>query len=257
MIDLLRKAYRRLKSIPLFVIGTITHVSTSKPAVALTFDDGPDPVYTPRLLDVLQRHQAKATFFMVGQAAERHPDIVKKVAAAGHAIGNHSWDHPSFPLLTGRERRAQIRACAKALAPYGQQIFRPPYADQNLLSRLDALWLGYQVITYDSTAMDWLDHDAEWIRNRIVSRIHNGSIILFHDSLFRHGEDRYVDRTPMLNAVDMLLTELGGRLSFMTVPGLLRQGRPQRQYWHKQTDIDVLNGLKGQYGEVRRYSRVG
>jgi peptidoglycan/xylan/chitin deacetylase (PgdA/CDA1 family) len=256
MIDLLRKTCRRLKAIPLFVIGTITHVSTSKPAVALTFDDGPDPVWTPRLLDVLQQHHAKATFFMVGQAAERHPDIVKKVAAAGHAIGNHSWDHPSFPLLTGRERRAQIRACAKAIAPYAQQIFRPPYADQNLLSRLDAWWLGYQVITYNSTAVDWLDHDADWMKSRIMSRIQNGSIILFHDSLFRPREDRYVDRKPMLNAVDMLLNELGGRLSFMTVPELLRQGSPQRQFWHKQTDIDFLKGLQERYGEVRRHSKA-
>ena len=256
MIDLLRKTYRRLKSIPLIVIGTITHVSTSKPAVALTFDDGPDPVFTPRLLDVLQQHHAKATFFMVGQAAQRHPDIVKKVASAGHAIGNHSWDHTSFPLLTGRERRAQIRACAKALAPYGQQIFRPPYGDQNLWSRLDALWLGSQVIAWNLAAMDWLDHDADWIKNRIMSRIQNGSIILFHDSLFRHGEDRYVDREPMLKAVDMLLNESSGRLIFMTVPELLRQGSPQMKYWHKKTDIDFLNGLKGQYGEARRYSKV-
>lgn len=257
MRELLRKAYGRLQSIPLSVLGTITHVSTSKPVVALTFDDGPDPVCTPRLLDVLQQHHAKGTFFMVGQAAERHPDLVKKVAAAGHAIGNHSWDHPSFPLLTGRERRAQIRACAKALTPYAERIFRPPYADQNLLSRLDAFWLGYQVIAYNSTAMDWLDHDADWIKNRIMSRIQNGSIILFHDSLFRHREDRYVVREPMLNAVGMLLTELEGRLSFVTVPELLRQGSPQRQYWHKQTDIEILNDLKGQYGEVRRYSKVG
>lgn len=257
MIDLLKTIYRRLRSIPLLVIGTITHVSTSKPAVALTFDDGPDPVSTPRLLDVLHRHHAKATFFMVGQAAERHPDLVKQVAAAGHAIGNHSWDHPSFPLLTGHERRAQIRACAKALAPYAQHIFRPPYADQNFLSCLDALWLGYQVIAYNATAIDWLDHDADWIKSRIMSRIQNGSIILFHDSLFRHAEDRYIDREPMLKAVNMILNELSGRLTFMTVPELLRQGRPQRQYWHKQTDIDVLNGLKGRYGEVRRYSKVG
>jgi hypothetical protein len=61
----------------------------------------------------------------------------------------------------------------------------------------------------------------------------------------------------MLNAVDTLLQELSGRLIFMTVPELLRQGRPQRRYWHKQTDIDFLNGLKGQYGDVRRYSKVG
>ncbi|MGQ0556505.1 MAG: polysaccharide deacetylase family protein [Nitrospiraceae bacterium] len=256
MMDLVRKTYKRLKSIPLFMIGSVTHVSTSMPAVALTFDDGPDPVFTPRLLDVLQKHQAKATFFMVGQAAERHPDIVKKVATAGHVIGNHSWDHPSLPLITGRERRAQIRACAKAIAPYAQPIFRPPYTDQNLWSRLDAWWLGYQVIMYSSAAVDWLDRDVDWMKDRIIRRIRNGSIILFHDSLFHYEEERYVDREPMLNAVDTLLGELGGRFSFMTVPELLRQGRPQRQYWRKITDLDVLNGFKGRYGEARRYSRV-
>ena len=141
------RLYRALKVVPLLAVGTITRVSTSKPVAALTFDDGPDPVFTPRLLAVLHKHQAKATFFMVGKAAERHPDIVKEVAVAGHAIGNHSWDHPSFPLISRRERWAQVRACEKAIAPYGQRLFRPPYGDQNLLSRLEASWLGYQVIT--------------------------------------------------------------------------------------------------------------
>ncbi|NOU11853.1 MAG: polysaccharide deacetylase family protein [Nitrospira sp.] len=230
--------YRRLRSIPLLAIGTITHVSTLKPVAALTFDDGPNPIFTPRLLDILQKHHAKATFFMVGQAAERYPDLVRKVSEAGHAIGNHSWDHPSFPLITGPERRAQIRACAKAIAPYAQNILRPPYGDQNLWSRLDALWLGYQVITWNGTAGDWLDHDADWIRNKVMSRIQNGSIIVLHDSIFRPREDRYADREPMLHAVDMLLLELSGRFSFITIPELLQQGRPQRQYWRKQTDVD-------------------
>lgn len=256
MIDLARKAYRRLKSIPLLVVGSVTHVSTPRAVVALTFDDGPDPVFTPCLLDVLQKHQAKATFFMVGQAAERHPGIVKMVADAGHAIGNHSWDHPSFPRITGRERRAQIRAGAKAIAPYAQPIFRPPYTDQNLWSRLDAWWLGYQVIMYSSAAVDWLNHDAEWMKSKVMRRIRNGSIILFHDSLFHYEEERYIDRGPMLNAVDILLEELAGQFCFITVPELLRQGRPQRQFWRKTTDINVLNGFKGRYGEARRYLKV-
>lgn len=238
MLDFTRNVYRRLRSIPLLAIGTITHVSTLKPVAALTFDDGPNPIFTPRLLDILQKHHAKATFFMVGQAAERYPDLVRKVSEAGHAIGNHSWDHPSFPLITGPERRAQIRACAKAIAPYAQNILRPPYGDQNLWSRLDALWLGYQVITWNGTAGDWLDHDADWIRNKVMSRIQNGSIIVLHDSIFRPREDRYADREPMLHAVDMLLLELSGRFSFITIPELLQQGRPQRQYWRKQTDVD-------------------
>jgi len=255
MLYLIKKAYTALKFASLSRIGTITSVSTSRPMVALTFDDGPDPLCTPRLLDILQEHRAKATFFMVGQAAVRHPDIVQKVADGGHAIGNHSWDHPSFPFITSRERRAQIQACAQAIAPYGQPILRPPYADQNLWSRLDALWLGYQVIMYSVAAVDWLDHDADWMKNRIISRIRNGSIILLHDSLFRYGEDRYADREPMLNTVDSLLRELSGRFSFVTVPELLREGRPLRKKWYKKCTTDFLNGLNGPYGEGRRYSK--
>jgi peptidoglycan/xylan/chitin deacetylase (PgdA/CDA1 family) len=76
-------------------VSTITHVSTNEPLAALTFDDGPDPLYTPRVLEILQKHRAQATFFMVGQTALRHPDLVQLVARGGHAIGNHSWDHPS------------------------------------------------------------------------------------------------------------------------------------------------------------------
>ncbi len=255
MRSLIRRAYRALRAVPLFAIGTITNVSTSKSVAALTFDDGPDPIFTPRLLDVLQKHHTKATFFMVGKAAERHPDIVKQVAAAGHAIGNHSWDHPSFPLITGRERRAQIRACEKALAPYGQRLFRPPYGDQSLRSRLEALWLGYQVIMYSLTAVDWLDHDADWMKNRVMSQIQNGSIILFHDSLFQYRDNRYADREPMLNALDMLLNELDGRFTFVTIQELISYGRPQKKYWIKTTDINVLDERSGRYGESRRYSR--
>jgi peptidoglycan-N-acetylglucosamine deacetylase len=255
MRSLVGTVYRALQLIPLSAMGTITSVSTSQPMVALTFDDGPDPMCTPRLLDILQKHNAKATFFMVGQAAARHPDIVEQVAGGGHVIGNHSWDHPSFPLITGRERRAQIRACAQAIAPYGQPILRPPYADQNLWSRLDAVWLGYQVIMYSVTADDWLDHDADWMKSRIMSRIRNGSIILLHDSLFRYGEDRYTDRAMMLDMVDALLRELSGRFSFVTVPELLRKGRPLRKRWFKKCAPDFLNGLKGPYGEGWRYSK--
>jgi len=108
------------------LMGIITHVETQEEVAALTFDDGPHPEYTPRLLEILERLQARATFFMVGEAAQRHREIVRRVADAGHAIGNHSWDHPSFPQITGRERREQIRPCERAIAPYGERIFRPP-----------------------------------------------------------------------------------------------------------------------------------
>jgi len=108
------------------VLGTITGVSTSHPVVALTFDDGPHPDFTPKILEILKRHQARATFFMLGKNAQKHPDIVNNVALGGHAIGNHSWDHPSFPLIGSRERRRQLSSCHHALAPNGGRKIRSP-----------------------------------------------------------------------------------------------------------------------------------
>src|SRR6266487_3577536 len=81
-------------------MGTVVQVATRDPVVALTFDDGPSRECTPRLLKILERHHAHATFFMVGEAATKHREIVEDVARLGHAIGNHTWDHPSLPLLT-------------------------------------------------------------------------------------------------------------------------------------------------------------
>src|ERR1700751_666629 len=114
--------------------GTMTSVLTRDPVAALTFDDGPHPEYTPRLLAVLAQHQVRATFFMVGEVAQQHPALVRQVAQEGHTIGNHSWDHQSFRTLPGPARRRQIRSCARVLAPYGHALFRPPYGEYSLAS---------------------------------------------------------------------------------------------------------------------------
>lgn len=225
-------------------MGTITHVSTQDPVAALTFDDGPHPETTPRLLDILEKHQAHATFFMVGEAAQRYPEIVQRVAQDGHAIGNHTWDHSSFPLLSGRERRRQLRACAQALAPYGQRLFRPPYGHQSLASRFETLKLGYKVITWNLPAYDWLDHDAQWMVDHLVNRLQPGSVILFHDVLYHTIETRYIDREPMLEAVNMLLEQLGNKFRFVTVPELFRYGHPRRQNWYWKADTEWLNKLE-------------
>ena len=91
------------------LIGTITHVPTDEHVVALTFDDGPHPEFTPRLLDILERHDARGTFFCIGKYVAENQEIVRRAADAGHALGNHSWDHPSFPLIsrTMRSRNAE------------------------------------------------------------------------------------------------------------------------------------------------------
>lgn len=236
------------------VLGTVTHVMTDEPLLALTFDDGPDPTFTPRLLKLLKAHDARATFFMVGSTAQRYPDIVREVAEEGHAIGNHSWDHPSFPLISGRERRAQIRACQRALHPYGARIFRPPYGDQNISSRFDALLLGYRVVTWSLIAEDWLGDGDQTIADRVLSRVRSGGIVLFHDALHTYVDERYRDREDTLRAVEIIVSRLKG-FRFVTVPELINCGRVGKTHWIQRPTPQLLNSLQDSGETTRRYAK--
>jgi len=209
-------------------LGSVIRVDTREPAIALTFDDGPHPVETPRVLELLERHGARGTFFMVGKSARRHPEIVARAVAGGHAVANHSWDHPSFRRIRGSYRRAQIRWCGEALAPHGARLFRPPFGEQSPASRLDALRCGYPVIGWDVVAEDWRDDPADRLVQRVMRRLRRGSIVLFHDTLYVTEDERYRDREPMRQALETLLGRLGGDYRFVTVPELLRLGRPVR-----------------------------
>lgn len=210
-------------------VGSLIRVATREPAIALTFDDGPDPEETPAVLELLERHGARGTFFMVGRSVRRHPEIVARAAAAGHAVANHSWDHPSFRRIQGSYRRAQIRWCGEALAPHGgARLFRPPFGEQSLASRLDALRCGHRVVAWDVVAEDWRADPAELLAQRVMRRLRRGSIVLFHDTLYVTEDERYRDRAPMRQALEILLGRLGGHYRFVTVPELLRLGRPVR-----------------------------
>lgn len=206
----------------------ITHVKTREPVAALTFDDGPHPVYTPHLLSILKKHGARATFFMVGVTAKRYPEIVKMVARAGHAIGNHSWDHPNLNQIRSRRRRLQqMWACARATAPYCKGLFRPPFGAHNSQIRLDALLFRYKIILWSVSAQDWLPQGAEDIARKIIDRITPGSIFLLHDaSCSNKVPDPQADRKPMLDGLETALSELKQEIQFVTIPELLRYGRP-------------------------------
>lgn len=142
----------------------------SAPVVALTFDDGPHPLYTHRLLDMLEKFGICATSFMIGKAAEKHPKLVQRIAQTGHAIGNNSWDHTSFTAITGKERRHQIRACERVLSPYGQRIFRPPRGNENVASCMDAFYLCYKVIAWNLEFGDWRDQHSRRMADQLTSR---------------------------------------------------------------------------------------
>ena len=232
----------------------ITHVETEEPLVALTFDDGPHPKWTPELLDVLGRHDARGTFFMLGKSAARQPALVERVAAEGHAVGNHSWDHPAFYYLDYDERRTQIRTCEKILAPHGEKLFRPPYGSQNMMLRLEASWLGYEVVGWTSSGGDWKEHDAETVVARLKETIEPGSIIVLHDALYTFKKSEYRTRGMMVQAIDRILENLGQKYEFVTVPELFRRGTPRRRYWGVHAEPELLNQLYTEAGAAQRYT---
>lgn len=233
-------------------LGAVTHVATQEKVAALTFDDGPHPQFTPRLLEILAYHQAQATFFVVGKSAQQQSELLRQMADAGHAIGNHTWDHPSLPLITRQERQTQIRACDEVIPSYGQRLFRPPFGHLNLAARFDLFKLGYQVVTWNLMGIDWLDHDATWLVARLTQEIRPGSIILLHDALYQFPEKRFADRTSTLEAVDALLHQLKGIYRFVTIPELLKCGKPVQRVWTQKADAQWLNKLQESEGQMAR-----
>jgi peptidoglycan/xylan/chitin deacetylase (PgdA/CDA1 family) len=215
------------------MIGTVTHVRTNEPLVALTFDDGPHPDYTLRLLDLLDQHGARATFFMVGEYMERHKGIVVRVRAAGHAVGNHTWSHVHLPSTARLERWRQIYRSQRLLGVHDSRLFRPPFGVQTWQTRLEALAFGYDVIGWSVHAEDWIDHPAEWMADRLERQIRPGSIVLLHDQLVNPRVPAAANREPLIAAVARVLQTLSGQYQFVTVPELMLSGKPVRMRWFR------------------------
>ena len=229
------------------VFGSTIGAVTQERLVALTFDDGPDPDWTPALLDALAALGAKATFFMVGDRAARHPELVARVAAEGHAVGNHSWDHPSLPSLSSAAVAEQLTRARAALAPHnkthGGMLMRPPYGHQNLRTFRVARRLGYRPIFWNVSGGDWRGKDAETLAAAIVPQVAPGAIVLLHDSLYSFEDPAYRDRAPTIAAIGLLAERLPG-YRFVTVPDLLRNARPRTRYWTFQPSAGELESLE-------------
>lgn len=224
------------------LLGSLAAVSTSEKLIALTFDDGPDPASTPAVLEMLALLGMKATFFLVGLRAARHPELVARILAEGHEIGNHSWNHPVLPLLSSHEVAAQLRRTRAVLPTQGPRLMRPPYGAQSLRTRLLARRAGCEVVMWNVSGADWRADDAETLAGRIAGAAAPGAIVLLHDTLFSFEEERFRDRAPTIGALDLLARRLPD-YRFVTVSELLRHGRPVRRYWAQQPGPAALAAL--------------
>ncbi|MDN4483660.1 polysaccharide deacetylase family protein [Demequina lignilytica] len=192
--------------------------------IALTFDDGP-VAGTNELLDILADRGAKATFFMVGKNATANPDVVARVAAEGHVIGTHTWDHPQLTRLGADEVRSEIEKASDAIeAASGVRptLLRPPYGATNDTVAGVAAELGLAQILWDVDPEDWKDKDSAIVRDRVVSHAHRNAIILSHDI-------HPTTRGAYAEIIDALLAD---GYTLVTVPDLIDDLEPGRKYFN-------------------------
>ena len=159
------------------------------PEIALTFDDGPSPYYTPQILAILQQYKVKATFFCIGRQVASYPDLVRQEYNDGNLVGNHTWSHPNLALLSSSDILTQINLTADAIQQatgVRPTFFRPPYGVVNTTVLAKANLLGLTTIIWNDEARDWSLPGTGVIISRILNLAGDGAIILLHDG----GGDR-------------------------------------------------------------------
>ena len=192
--------------------------NTKLPEIALTFDDGPNPYYTPQIISVLQQYNVKATFFDVGYLVEDYPNIVRQEFKAGNIVANHSWSHPMLTRLSRQALYSQLALASndiQAITGVRPHFFRPPYGSYNYQVTAPANSLGLSTIIWDAEARDWELPGVGAIVSRILGLARNGAIILLHDG----GGFR----AQTVAALPYIITDLRSRgYTFVTIDQMVR-----------------------------------
>ena len=199
---------------------TFNSVHVDGPYIALTFDDGPHATLTPKLLDLLAAHHMKATFFVVGQNAADHPDILRRAFREGHEIANHSWSHPNLGKMSDEAVRREVQKTDDAIvAATGKRptLLRPPYGS---ITARQKRWIhddfGYRIIIWDVDPLDWKRPGPSVVTSRILKETHAGSIVLAHDI-----------HPPTLEAMPATFDQLDRKgFKSVTVSDLLKMATP-------------------------------
>lgn len=188
--------------------------------IALTFDDGPDRRFTPQVLDVLKKHNVKATFFLMGSRVRSLPKITQRIYEEGHAIGNHTYWHPN--LLNEKKKRLhwEVKETEKAIyntIGYRTRLFRAPYGNINEDQLQLLANMGYRIIGWSVDSLDWRQLPKKEVAHNVLSNSHPGAIILMHS-----GGHWTQDLTGMVAALDEIIPRLKkDGMRFVTVPELL------------------------------------
>ncbi len=193
--------------------------------MALTYDDGPNDPYTWRMLEVLERHGVKATFFLIGQFVQQKPEIARAVVTAGHAIGNHTWDHPNLILRSTSEMRRQLERAQKAIfdaTGVEPKLFRPPFGGRRPASLRTVRAFGLKPILWNVTCYDWNAKSAEQIVAHAERQIRGGDVILLHDGGYLCMG---ADRSRSVEASHHILTRYKSEgFEFVTIPQMMERG---------------------------------
>jgi peptidoglycan/xylan/chitin deacetylase (PgdA/CDA1 family) len=207
-----------------FFLPIVSRGRTGLPAVAITFDDGPDPITTEPLLQLLEKHSVHATFFVTGLKARKHPALIRRILTSGHTIGNHTYRHDNLIMLKGLGKlTAEIEEAQRALGEFGivPSAFRPPVGITNprLASALERT--GLYVVNFSRRAGDWGNRRIRSLSTRILKNLRGDDIIMLHDTAPDSEENlRY-----FLTEVDRLLTGIAARgLRIVALEELI--GRP-------------------------------
>jgi peptidoglycan-N-acetylglucosamine deacetylase len=199
-------------------------IAPAKPGeLALTFDDGPNATWTPRLLDVLASHGVHATFFLLGGRAQAQPDLVRRIAAGGHLIGNHSWDHPNLARSSTariREELTRTRETLEQIIGARIRFFRPPYGARRPAVFRIAQEMGMRLVLWNAMTSDWSEPSAQRIATKLKARIErlrwqgSAANIVLHDGGHR---DPNANREPSVTAATALIADYKEMCRFVTL----------------------------------------
>jgi len=201
---------------------TFTGLARGSKQLALTYDDGPNDPHTLRLLEVLARHNVKATFFLIGRFVRQRPDIVGEIVKAGHVVGNHTFTHPLLIFKSDAEIRKELADCNSAISDAigeAPTLFRPPFGGRRPAVLRIARELGLEPIMWNVTGYDWKAPPAEEIERKVTSQIRGGNVILLHDG---GHKQMGADRAPTVIATDHVISRYKNEgYEFTTIPEMI------------------------------------